>query len=98
MRPISMSLFWVKKINMKTIRFKVDGKDRYFTPASSARRRDESEEVFFRRCVKKVVPEGETFDILEDVLYAGFMQTQQNLQRQTGPDWKNRLSRFSMNN
>lgn len=35
---------------MKTIRFKVDGQDRYFTPASSARRRDESEEVFFNRC------------------------------------------------
>ncbi len=82
---------------MKTIRFKVDGQDRYFTPASSARRRDESEEVFFNRCVKKVVPDGQEFDILEDVLYAGFMQTQQNFRQETGSDRKNRLSRFSMN-
>lgn len=82
---------------MKTIRFKVDGQDRYFTPASSARRRDESEEVFFNRCVKKVVPEGEEFDILEDVLYAGFMQTRQTIQQETGSSWKNRLSRFFLN-
>ncbi len=82
---------------MKTIRFKVDGQDRYFTPASSARRRDESEEVFFNRCVKKVVPEGEEFDILEDVLYAGFMQTQQSFQQETASSWKNRLSRFFLN-
>ena len=76
---------------MKTIRFKVDGQDRYFTPASSARRRDESEEVFFNRCVKKVVPDGADFDILEDVLYAGFMQTRQTFQQETGSSWKNRL-------
>lgn len=82
---------------MKTIRFKVDGQDRYFTPASSARRRDESEEVFINRCVRKVVPEGKEFDILEDVLYAGFMQTQQNFRQETGFDRKNRLSRSSMN-
>lgn len=81
---------------MKTIRFKVDGQDRYFTPASSARRRDESEEVFINRCVRKVVPEGKEFDILEDVLYAGFMQTQQNFRQEAGFDRKNRLSRFSM--
>lgn len=68
---------------MKTIRFKVDGKDRYFTPASSARRCDESEEVFLKRCVKKVVPKGEEFDILEDALYDGFMQTQQTFQQET---------------
>ena len=82
---------------MKTIRFKVDGQDRYFTPASSARRRDESEEVFINRCVRKVVPEGKEFDILEDVLYAGFMQTQQNFRQETGSDSENRLSRSSMN-
>ncbi len=82
---------------MKTIRFKVDGQDRYFTPASSARRRDESEEVFINRCVRKVVPEGKEFDILEDVLYAGFMQTQQNFRQETGSDRENRLSRSSMN-
>ncbi len=82
---------------MKTIRFKVDGQDRYFTPASSARRRDESEEVFFNRCVKKVVPEGEEFDILEDVLYAGFMQTQQTFQQEAGSNRKNHPSRFFLN-
>ncbi len=82
---------------MKTIRFKVDGQDRYFTPASSARRRDESEEAFFNRCVKKVVPMGEDFDILEDALYAGFMQTQQNLQMELGLNWKNHLSGCSRN-
>ncbi|ARQ46255.1 hypothetical protein [Oxalobacter formigenes] len=82
---------------MKTIRFKVDGKDRYFTPASSARRCDESEEVFLKRCVKKVVPKGEEFDILEDALYDGFMQTQQTFQQETGSGWKNRLSRFFLN-
>ena len=82
---------------MKTIRFKVDGQDRYFTPPSSARRRDESEEVFINRCVRKVVPEGKEFDILEDVLYAGFMQTQQNFRQETGSDRENRLSRSSMN-
>ena len=82
---------------MKNIRFNVDGKDSYFTPASSARRRDESEEAFFNRCVRKVVPDGEDFDILEDVLYAGFMQTQQSFQQETASSWKNRLSRFFLN-
>ena len=82
---------------MKTIRFNVDGKDRYFTPASSARRQDESEEAFFNRCVRKVVPDGEEFDILEDVLYAGFMQTQQSFKQETASSWKNRLSRFFLN-
>jgi len=51
---------------MKTIRFKVDGKDRYFTPASSARRCDESESKFFTNDVvtKKVVPvKGEEFEL-----------------------------------
>lgn len=75
----------------------MDGKDRYFTPASSARRCDESEEVFLKRCVKKVVPKGEEFDILEDALYDGFMQTQQTFQQETGSGWKNRLSRFFLN-
>ena len=79
---------------MKTIRFKVDGQDRYFTPASSARRRDESEEVFFNRCVKKVVPDGEDFDILENVLYAGFMQTQEKLRQVSGINCRSRSSRF----
>ena len=69
---------------MKTIRFKADGQDRYFTPASSARRRGETEDVFFNRCVKKVVPEGEAFDILEDFLYSGFMQIQKNHRKETG--------------
>ena len=82
---------------MKTIRFKVDGQDRYFTPASSARRRDESEEVFLNRCVKKVIPRGEDFDILEDALYAGFMQTQQTLQQETGSSSENCRSRYFMN-
>ena len=91
MRPISTSLFWLKQTNMKTIHFKVDGQDRYFTPASSARRRDESEEVFINRCVRK------EFDILEDVLYAGFMQTQQNGGHETSSNGRNRLSRYSRN-
>ena len=82
---------------MKTIHFKVDGQDRYFTPASDARRRDESEEVFINRCVRKVVPEGKEFDILEDVLYAGFIQTQQNGGHETSSNGRNRLSRYSRN-
>lgn len=60
---------------MKTIHFKTDGNDRYFTPSVSFRRRDETEEDFLNRCARKVVPEGKEFDILENALYSGFIQT-----------------------
>lgn len=53
---------------MKTIRFKTDGTDRFFTPSRSAWQRNETEEEFLHRSARKVVPEGVAFDIVENAL------------------------------
>lgn len=79
---------------MKTIRFKTDGQYRYFTPATSARRCDETEEAFLNRCARKVIPEGNEFDILENALYSGFIPAQEEQQTRSSTGWKKRLARL----
>lgn len=89
--------FELKKIIMKTIRFKVDGKDRYFTPASSARRCDESEEVFLKRCVKKSSIKGKNSTFSKMPFMTALCRHSKLSNRKPGSGWKNRLSRFFLN-